>query len=65
MYPYNTEMDLSIAIAFYFASSCLKVLLKTILRINKLIGIHSFNHQINILPRLKIMNLKQKYYSVD
>ena len=33
MYPYNTEMDLSIAIAFYFASSCLKsITSKTILR---------------------------------
>ena len=62
MYPYNTEMDLSIAIAFYFASSCLKsITSKTILR-DKQIDWDTFiqSPNKNILPRLKIMNLKQK-----
>lgn len=42
MYPYNTEMDLSIAIAFYFASSCLPDLTTKVVLTDKTISWDDF-----------------------
>ena len=58
MFPYNTEMDLSIAIAFYFASSCLPDLTRKVTLINKNVSWEDFQ-----ADPLKYTNRVENYES--